>query len=78
MTNLASFRAAYALDDNAWWMLSSGEHQNLFDQACEEIDNLHQRLDPIESGLEAKLGIAEERIRQLEERLNYVELRERM
>jgi hypothetical protein len=35
---LEEFRALYATDDNEWWRLSSGDHQNLFDEACAELD----------------------------------------
>lgn len=40
---LADFRQAYEADDNWWWRLGSGDHQNLFDQACERIDELEAR-----------------------------------
>lgn len=37
---LDDFRRAYADDDNLWWVVGSGHHQNLFDAACDEIDRL--------------------------------------
>lgn len=32
---LEDFLIAYALDDNVWWSISCGHHQNLFDAACD-------------------------------------------
>jgi len=32
---LDDFVQAYRLDDNIWWRISSGHHQNLFEAACE-------------------------------------------
>jgi hypothetical protein len=37
---LEDFRAAYEADDNWWWRIGCGHHQNLFDAACDEIDRL--------------------------------------
>lgn len=37
---LDEFIAAYAEDDNWWWMLSCGHHQNLFEEAVERIETL--------------------------------------
>lgn len=34
---LDDFLVAYADDDNWWWRLSSGHHQNLFDEAVERM-----------------------------------------
>lgn len=33
---LEDFLIAYALDDNIWWSLSCGHHQNLFEAACDK------------------------------------------
>lgn len=41
---LAEFRAAEAEDSNAFWRLESGDHQNLLDQAIEQIDALAAEL----------------------------------
>lgn len=40
--SLAEFLALYRADDNEWWRLSSGDHQNLFDEA---VDRLHAFTD---------------------------------
>lgn len=32
---LRDFLAAYRDDDNIWWRISSGHHQNLFEAACD-------------------------------------------
>jgi hypothetical protein len=37
---LAEFVAAYEADDNLWWVVGCGHHQNLFDAAMEEVDRL--------------------------------------
>jgi hypothetical protein len=34
------FRSRYANDDNEWWRTECGEHQNLFEEACERLDAL--------------------------------------
>jgi hypothetical protein len=34
---LAEFMAHYEADDNVWWSLACGHHQNLFDAAIEEL-----------------------------------------
>lgn len=41
---LDEFRARYEADDNVWWMTECGDHMNLFDAACERIDDLNYRL----------------------------------
>ena len=41
---LDEFRAAYAQDDNLWWGIACGHHQNLFEYACEEIDRYRELL----------------------------------
>jgi len=43
--SLDEFRKAYEADDNLWWMLQSGDHMNLFDQALERIDELEAEWD---------------------------------
>ena len=37
---LAEFWSAYRKDDNLWWMIGCGHHQNLLDAAVEEIEKL--------------------------------------
>lgn len=39
---LDEFRRLYAEDDNLWWRVECGHHQNLFEAACERIDELEQ------------------------------------
>ena len=46
---LDDFLSAYKQNDNEWWLLGSGEHQNLFDAALSRISALER----IQSGLEA-------------------------
>jgi len=41
---LEVFRADYDRDDNIWWMIGGGHHQNLFEAACERIDELEQEV----------------------------------
>lgn len=45
---LAEFEAAYAEDDNLWWRTDDGHHQNLFEAALEERDELRERLRRLE------------------------------
>lgn len=35
---LAEFLAVYGQDDNWWWRVSCGHHQNLFDDAVDRIE----------------------------------------
>ena len=37
---IAEFAELEATDRNAWWRLSSGDHQNLYDAAREQIETL--------------------------------------
>lgn len=41
---LAEFLASYERDDNAWWGLSSGDHQALFDAAVQRAEVAERRL----------------------------------
>lgn len=41
---LAEFLPVYADDDNAWWVLSGGDHMNLFDAAMDEVARLRNAL----------------------------------
>lgn len=41
---LDEFREAYDLDDNIWWRIGCGHHQNLFEAACREIDGLREQV----------------------------------
>lgn len=52
----AEFRAAYEKNDNVWWTLGSGEHQVLFDQACEQIDQLKAEVDLLANVAEAAMA----------------------
>lgn len=38
--SLADFLQVYDEDDNVWWRLSCGHHQNLLDEALERLDEL--------------------------------------
>lgn len=38
--SLADFRAVYDEDDNVWWRLDCGHHQNLLDEALARLDEL--------------------------------------
>lgn len=37
---LDEIRKALDEDDNDWWRMDCGHHQNAFEAACEEIDRL--------------------------------------
>lgn len=41
---LDEFLSRYAEDDNEWWRLSCGHHQNLFEEAVERIEELQALL----------------------------------
>jgi hypothetical protein len=41
---LDDFRAAYDADDNVWWATACGHHQNLFEAACDQVDELRAEL----------------------------------
>lgn len=34
---LEEFCAAYATDDNLWWRIACGHHQNLFEAAADQL-----------------------------------------
>lgn len=36
--SLDAFLVAYAADDNEWWRLDCGDHQNLFDEAIDRLN----------------------------------------
>lgn len=42
---LAEFVPVYEQDDNAWWVLEAGHHQNLFDEAVELLDEVADWVD---------------------------------
>jgi hypothetical protein len=42
--SLDDAREAIAKDPNYWWRLETGDMQNLFDAACDEIDELGEAL----------------------------------
>jgi hypothetical protein len=42
---LLKFLPQYKADDNEWWRLSSGDMQNLFDEAVDEIERLTDELE---------------------------------
>ena len=39
---LDEFIKKYEINDNEFWILSSGEHQNLLDEAIEKIEKLEE------------------------------------
>lgn len=43
---LADFVEAYRRDDNIWWCIGCGHHQNLFETAC-EMANLDIAVGPL-------------------------------
>jgi hypothetical protein len=45
---LGEFLASYRDDDNIWWRIACGHHQNLFDAACLRIAELEARLKRVE------------------------------
>jgi hypothetical protein len=38
--SLDDFRVVYDVDDNVWWLLDCGHHQNLLDEALARLDDL--------------------------------------
>lgn len=44
---LAEFIEDYEADDNVWWMAASGHHQNLFEAAVAERDDLRALADDL-------------------------------
>jgi hypothetical protein len=40
--SLANFRPRYEANDNVWWVIECGHHQNLFDEACDTVDVLNR------------------------------------
>lgn len=62
---LAEFRAKYDADDNEWWRLSSGHHQNLFDAACWELDDTRAELAQLRADYERAIRCADAAIRML-------------
>ena len=44
---LVEFLEAYAKDDNLWWALAPGHHQNLFGDACERLEQALVKLEEI-------------------------------
>lgn len=42
--NLDAFLTAYESDDNIWWMIECGHHQNLFEAAIDRIEELTNAL----------------------------------
>lgn len=47
---LAEFLPRYKADDNEWWRLQCGDHQNLFDEANDERERLRHALETIAAG----------------------------
>lgn len=47
---LSEFLQKYEKDDNEWWRLPCGDHQNLFEEAVEEIERLELRVRDLEAG----------------------------
>lgn len=48
--SLDEFLAAYDADDNEWWYLGSGHHQNLFDEAVERMRIAEARMTAVDWG----------------------------
>ncbi len=65
MTELDDFIKRYADDDNEWWRLSSGEMQNLFEEAYGRYDILKRRWEEhkklIKSNMDAYEGAYSDR-----------------
>jgi hypothetical protein len=53
--DLATFRAAYARDDNLWWTLDCGHHQNLFEAACDQLDALADAAEALGAGAQTSV-----------------------
>lgn len=41
---MTEFEKAYREDDNHWWYSESGDCQNAYDDALEELDNLREEV----------------------------------
>lgn len=54
---LEEFIAAYEKDDNLWWSISCGHHQNLFEAAVEKIEQLQQTLRRVRLEVDDCIGI---------------------
>jgi hypothetical protein len=54
---LADFLAAYEKDDNEWWGIGCGHHQNLFEAAVDEVVRLTVETEQLRQLL-VKAGIA--------------------
>lgn len=53
---LAEFLPRYEKDGNEWWRLESGHHQNLFEEAVEEIERLRDVMRKIHAILDDNYG----------------------
>ena len=49
---LADFLPAYEDDDNLWWRLSGGHHQNLFEEAVERMEIAERELERMRRGID--------------------------
>jgi hypothetical protein len=56
---LSEFIPAYRDDDNWWWQLSCGHHQNLFEEATDRIDELARELAARDAVIEQIRALAE-------------------
>jgi hypothetical protein len=50
---LAEFLAAYAEDDNWWWRIDGGHHQNLFEAAVDAYDEQRDEVERLRAQVEA-------------------------
>ena len=48
---IAEYEAMEKADPNAWWRLSSGDHENLFDEARDEVERLRTELQTAKAEL---------------------------
>jgi hypothetical protein len=56
---LAEFRKQLAEDDNAFWRLQSGDHQNLLEEALDQLDAVAKVADRIAPHAENMCRIGE-------------------
>jgi len=49
---LDDFLPAYTEDDNLWWRIGSGHHQNLFEEAIERMWDAERELERMRRGID--------------------------
>ena len=62
---LAAFLPRYESDDNEWWRLSSGDHQNLFDEAVEALEEIASGSTHCAPGINGAVTIARRALGQV-------------